>query len=269
MAEIVLVGDTPVWFEKTGCGPSLLHIHGSAFGHANFERMTPLLSGRFEVIDFDMPGYGESGPSQRPPGIASTADDVFDFVRALGYQRVHVHGTSFGALVGLHLAARHPEIIDRLVLSCFLARHDRAALTMLQTWKRAARDSGMAAVADLTAFAGFSRQFFEQPGFDALLESMRVAFRRSEPAAFVNATESFELLDFTPLASIIQARTLLLAGEEDNMTPVIPGGSGVGMKALSGLMRDCQLVVLDECGHYLVIEQPDAAAEHITRFLLA
>jgi len=60
-------------------------------------------------------------------------------------------------MLGLTLAARHPEMVNRLVLSCFLARYDLAARLMRATWKRAARDSGMRAVADLTSVAGFAR----------------------------------------------------------------------------------------------------------------
>ena len=120
----------------------MLHIHGSAFGHRNFERLTPLLVDRFEVIDFDLPGYGLSKGGPTPKGMDGLADEVAAFIPTLGYERLHVHGTSFGAMIGLTLAARHPARIDRLVLSCFLARYDNAARMMRSTWKRAARDSG-------------------------------------------------------------------------------------------------------------------------------
>ena len=45
-----------IWYKSTGTGPRVLHIHGTAFGHRNFERMTPLMAAHFEVIDFDLPG---------------------------------------------------------------------------------------------------------------------------------------------------------------------------------------------------------------------
>ena len=61
-----------LWFKRTGAGPRLLHIHGSAFGHRNFEKMTPLCAEYAEVIDFDLPGYGEStgAPASSMEGLA-------------------------------------------------------------------------------------------------------------------------------------------------------------------------------------------------------
>ena len=118
MTLVKLPGAETIWYKVTGKGKPLLHIHGSAFGHRNFAKMTPLSAQDFEVIDFDLPGYGESRGVPRPGGMAGIAEQVFEFIGKAGYERVNIHGTSFGAMIGLTLAARHPEVVDRLVLSC-------------------------------------------------------------------------------------------------------------------------------------------------------
>ncbi len=61
MATVTLSTGATVWYSKAGQGAPLLQIHGSAFGHRNFERLTPVMGPGFEVIDFDLPGYGERG----------------------------------------------------------------------------------------------------------------------------------------------------------------------------------------------------------------
>ena len=254
------------WFKTTGSGAPLLHIHGSAFGHRNFEKMTPLMAQRFEVIDFDLPGYGESrGAPQADMG--GIADQVHAFLQATGRPRVHVHGTSFGAMIGLSLAARHPEVVDRLVLSCFLARYDNAARLMRATWKRCALDSGMEAVADITSVAGFARGFYDRPGAQDQLASMREAFSKTTPQAFVAGTETIERTDLGDLPARVAAPTLLLAGREDNMTPFAPSPSGLGFAQIEHRFPNARLTVIPDCGHYLVIEQPEAAADRITEFL--
>jgi 3-oxoadipate enol-lactonase len=186
---------------------------------------------------------------------------------AAGIGRVNLHGTSFGAMIGLTLTARRPEAIDKLVLSCFLCRYDKAARMMRSTWKRAARESGMEAVADLTSVAGFARRFYERPEADAQLQSMRDAFLKTTPDAFIKGTETIERTDLSAYAPQIKVPTLMLAGAEDNMTPFKPAASGVGFHQITQLMPDARLEVLPDCGHYLVIEQPDLAAEHIRGFL--
>jgi pimeloyl-ACP methyl ester carboxylesterase len=267
MPHVALPGGETIWYRSQGSGPPLLQIHGSAFGHRNFEKMTPLMEPDFTVIDFDLPGYGESRGSGRPGGMQGLAELVFELIRALGYARVHLHGTSFGAMIGLCLASAHPEAIDRLVLSCFLARYDTAARTMRATWKRAARDSGMEAVADLTSVAGFARSFYERPGAQAQLAAMRAAFLKNTPEAFIAGTETIERTDLEPLVAGVRAPVLLLGGDEDNMTPIEPAASGCGFAQIGPMLPGAKIVVLEECGHYLVIEQPERAAQLIREFL--
>jgi pimeloyl-ACP methyl ester carboxylesterase len=267
MSSVQLSNGASLWYRKLGRGAPLLQLHGSAFGHRNFEKLTPLMESHFEVIDFDLPGYGEShgGPPMRDfPGLA---EQVFLLIGALGYDQIHLHGTSFGAMIALTLAAHHPEVVDRLVLSCFLARYDAAARMMRGTWKRAARESGMEAVADLTSVAGFARSFYERAGAAAQLASMREAFSRTTPEAFCAGTEMIEGSDLSPFVQKVRAPTLLLAGAEDHMTPFNPAASGVGFEQIRGRHPGCEVAVLPECGHYLVIEQPERAAELIVEFL--
>ena len=267
MPTVSLPNGATLWYKKTGSGAPVLHIHGSAFGHRNFEKMTGPMSEHFEVIDFDLPGYGESHGGPPMKSMDDIAEQVFAFINALGIERLHLHGTSFGAMIGLTLAARHPEVIDGLVLSCFLARYDNAARMMRSTWKRCARESGMLAVADLTSVAGFARGFYDTPGADAQLQAMRDAFSRTTADAFVAGTETIERTDLSPLVAQVRARTLLLAGQEDNMTPFAPAGSGVGFVHIEKMLTQCETTVLPECGHYLVIEQPIKATERIVQFL--
>jgi 3-oxoadipate enol-lactonase len=267
MSIIELPSGASIWYQRQGSGAPLLQIHGSAFGHRNFEKMTPLMTAHAEVIDFDLPGYGESFGPPLAAGMPPIADLIFEFIQALRIGRLDIHGTSFGAMLGLTLAARHPEVVDRLVLSCFLARYDHAARMMRSTWKRAARDSGMQAVADLTSVAGFARGFYDLPDAQAQLASMRDAFSRTTADAFIAGTETIERTDLTPLLADVKNATLLLAGAEDNMTPFALAPSGVGMSRIKDMLPHCELAVLPECGHYLVLEQPSAAAKLIGEFL--
>jgi pimeloyl-ACP methyl ester carboxylesterase len=269
MPKVTLGAGETIWFKRTGSGAPLLHIHGSAFGHRNFEKLTPLVARHFEVIDFDLPGYGESTGGARSGGMHGLAEQVYEFIRQTGHERVHVHGTSFGAMIGLCLAANHPEVVDRLVLSCFLARYDNAARMMRATWKRAALQIGMDAVADLTSVAGFARSFHDREEAPAQLQSMRDAFSRTRPEAFVAGTETIEKTDLSELGARVSAPTLLLAGDEDNMTPYSPAPSGVGMSAIARELRHCESRLLTQCGHYLVIEQPELAAKHVHEFITA
>ena len=76
---------------------------------------------------------------------------------------------------------------------------------MRGTWKRAARDSGMEAVADLPSVGGFARSFYEREGAQAQLASMRDAFSKTDPVAFVAGTETIEGTDLSPRVERVTA----------------------------------------------------------------
>ena len=61
--------------------------------------------------------------------------------------------------------------------------------------------------------------------------------------------------------------TLLLAGKEDNMTPFNPAPSGCGFSTIAKVIPGAELHVLDYCGHYLVLEQPEEATQLIVDFV--
>ncbi len=121
----------------------------------------------------------------------------------------------------------------------------------------------------LTSVAGFARGYYDRPGAQAQLAAMRVAFAATTAEAFIAGTETIERTDLSPLLPKVRAPTLLLAGQEDNMTPFSPSASGVGFSRIQTLLPDCRMVVLPECGHYLVLEQPEKAAAEIASFLNA
>ena len=62
MPTVTIKGGETVWYKKTGHGPAVLHIHGSAFGHRNFEKMTPPMSKDWEVQVYAGTGFTDSSP---------------------------------------------------------------------------------------------------------------------------------------------------------------------------------------------------------------
>ena len=70
------VNGVKLWYEMTGDGAPVVHIHGAGFGHFNFATATPIASKYFRCIDFDMRGYGQSEKPIQPYDMEVWADDV-------------------------------------------------------------------------------------------------------------------------------------------------------------------------------------------------
>ena len=52
------------------------------------------------------------------------AEDVYQFIRALGLERVTYYGFSDGGIIGLLLASRHPGLLDKMIISGANTRPD-------------------------------------------------------------------------------------------------------------------------------------------------
>ena len=113
------VRDLDVYYELHGQGPRVLTISGTGGDlRHNPVRGHGLLEQGHEVLMYDQRGLGQTSKPDAPYSMADYADDAAALLDALGWERAHVIGTSFGGMVAQHLAIRHPERVDRLVLAC-------------------------------------------------------------------------------------------------------------------------------------------------------
>jgi pimeloyl-ACP methyl ester carboxylesterase len=93
---------------REGSGPPLVLLHGVGHHWQAWRPVIGLLSGEFEVIAADSPGFGRSSqlPASIEPTIAAYADAFEWFFVELGLERPHVAGNSMGGAIALELARR-------------------------------------------------------------------------------------------------------------------------------------------------------------------
>ncbi len=101
-----------------GSTPVLLISGTGAALDQNPARDRHPLTRTHEVLMYDQRGLGRSGKPDRPYTMADYADDAAALLDAVGFDRAHVVGISFGGMVAQHLAIRHPDRVARLVLAC-------------------------------------------------------------------------------------------------------------------------------------------------------
>ncbi len=108
-----------IYYEIHGDGPPLLNIGGTGGDLRRMPASANPLTRSFTVLSYDQRCLGQTtGGDDRQPTMADYADDAAALITAIGWDRAHVVGTSFGGMVALNLAVRHPQRIDRLVLCC-------------------------------------------------------------------------------------------------------------------------------------------------------
>lgn len=99
-----------------GEGTPVVLVHGLDGSAANWFDVGPLLAADHRVVAPDLPGFGRTPLSGRVPTMEASADVVAAVVRDLGAGPATIMGNSMGGPVALQVAARHPDLVARVVL---------------------------------------------------------------------------------------------------------------------------------------------------------
>jgi pimeloyl-ACP methyl ester carboxylesterase len=242
----VQVGDCRLYFDVVGMelvpdGPTMrtrpivVCLHGGpGFDHTSLKHCLAPLADVAQLVFPDQRGQGRSDESNPDRwNLRTWIEDVDRFCQALGIERPILLGQSFGGMVALGVAIRHPGLPAKLIVSSSIARFrlDRA-LAM-----------------------------FERLGGEKARMVAEQAFRDPNPEhdeAFM--TTCLPLMNQTPQDPDILARTILrpevavatLADHED-MAAAIPGS---------------RLEVFADAGHGVFRDKPAEALNVIREFIL-
>lgn len=256
---IALEGGLEVACAVTGEGPPLLLLHGGEASQAMFDGLLPYLTPHFTVITYDQRDCGDTRNPETPVTLAQLADDAHALLQALGFSRAHVYGTSFGGRVAQMLALRHPECVQRLVLSStWPLPHALAHLNPQGLRAIAELRSRLPETAEALARYFFAPEFLQaQPQWKQFFAGVKAASPRSlRRFAAVNDSPAVD-------AAGITAPTLLIACELDRVVP-----PRVTLRMASQL-PDAESVLLPGIAHASTIQAPEVVARHIQRFCLA
>jgi pimeloyl-ACP methyl ester carboxylesterase len=94
----------------------VLFVHGLGGSSLNFTAIGLLLADTVRGIAVDLPGFGRSGPDDRPGGITEHAKLLERFIDTEIGTPVHLFGNSMGGADAVRLAARRPDLVRTLTL---------------------------------------------------------------------------------------------------------------------------------------------------------
>jgi pimeloyl-ACP methyl ester carboxylesterase len=225
-----------------GEGPPVILLHGLSGSHRWWRFTVPALESRFRVHVPEMIGFGGSRGADRQPGISEMAALMVHWLDAAGIERTSFVGHSMGAQVGVHLAARWPDRIDRLVLT------SAAGVPRSLSPVAAARFA-----AELAWPRAWGRPlFFPTIAADAV---------RTGPRTLLSAIAHVLEDDIRPLLPHVETPTLLIWGEHDPFTPLRDG------ELMARRLPDARLVVLKGAAHNPMADRPGRFNAELIRFL--
>ncbi|ORA24606.1 alpha/beta fold hydrolase [Mycobacterium aquaticum] len=99
-----------IHYRRSGEGPTVVLLHGSASSLYGVEAVAQRLWGSFDVIRLDLPGFGVTGPRpDRDYRVATYAATLARFLDVIGVERCALVGNSLGGNIAWNLALDHPE----------------------------------------------------------------------------------------------------------------------------------------------------------------
>ena len=254
--------DATVYVRKLGDGPPLLLINGLAAHTAMWETLEQLLGG-FRIVEFDLPGAGQSDTPWRPLSIRRLARLTTSVMDRFGIDQADVLGYSMGGVVAQQLAADAPERIRRLVLVATTpgvgaVQGDLKAMLNIMTPIRYASPSlYVKTIGSLTG--GRSRR---DPAWIAEQGALRLKHRPSL-RGYLGQMASMAPWSSLPILPRITHETLVVAGDDDPLTPLVNG------MMLAHLLPNGRLLVVPGEGHLMPLDPSSASHQPILEFLTA
>ena len=268
--EMVTVDGLRLRYWDAGDGPPVVLVHGIGASLEYWRFTVGALAREHRVLAIDLPGFGFSERGPKIPTLAETADLMVGFLDALGLERASFIGNSLGGLICLETALRHPNRLDRLILS------DSAGLGREVSffWRLVAIPVVGSALIELNrwlALRGWINLFYQPQGSEPeLVERCQKWVARSDLTdTIVGAARSgvdlrgqrSEIVRVEQLARL-DVPTLLVWGRDDWVIP--PSHGEVAQR----LMPNARLVFIDRCGHCPQLERPAAFNEIASAFLM-
>jgi pimeloyl-ACP methyl ester carboxylesterase len=106
----VEAGGLGIAYRRAGAGPALVLVHGALGDGRDWCPQLEGLAGELTVVAWDAPGCGGSDDPPERFRLPDFADCLAAFAAAIGLERPHVLGLSFGGGLALELYRRHPGL---------------------------------------------------------------------------------------------------------------------------------------------------------------
>jgi pimeloyl-ACP methyl ester carboxylesterase len=243
--------------------PTAVFIHGAQNDHSVWILQTRYFAHHgFGVLAVDLPGHGRS-KGKALTSVEAMTDWLLRVLDAAGVQQASLIGHSMGSLIALETQAKAPTRVTKLALigTAYPMKVSDTLLNAALNDEQTAID--MVNIWSHTSIA--QKPSFPGPGFYVMGGGQRLMqhiSRHSDEKVFhIDFSACNSYANGEAAAQAVTCPTLFLMGKRDMMTP--PKATATLTKAIP----TAKIVQLDNCGHALMAEQPDAVLENLFGFI--
>lgn len=247
------IDQVSIAFEDKGIGPTtLVFIHGLSGNRTDFDSQVSFFATSHRVVTIDLPGSGESGRNRTTWSMALFGRDVADVADLLGLDDVVLVGHSFGGDVTVEAARLLGERVKALVwINSRKTLGDHMPNSEIEKWLAPFTTDFAAAMNDLT------RRNFGPNADPDQVDAVATAAMTMDPDRTIGILNAY-----------LYNEPALIRGLSGLSAPVFAINAGFkpsDQGSLEALGID--LTVIDDVGHFIMLEDPDSFNRTLTNIL--
>lgn len=252
-----------IWWEYFGDGEreAVVLLNGLAMSTKAWYSFLPLLAPEFDVLLYDYPGQGDSSKPDAPYSITRIAAYLDEVMGAVGLEKVHSMGISYGGFVAIEHARQFWPRLHTLTLSGIILSREEL-FEMYEDMSLRFYRGGPELFGLYTHYLYekiFGEAFVRKVGREGL-EPMRLRFEeryKHDIHCLVRLTEAqeeyFGSLDARmPEYRAVATPTLIMPGAQDRCIPLW------AQRAMCNVFPNSRWLEIPAAGHVVYLEQPAA-----------
>lgn len=233
-----------------GEGQPLVLLHSNGCSLHEFHSVIEPLARKYRVYALDLPGQGDSDPLDRHYTYDMYADAIVAWMDAMEIPRAHVAGSSIGGVVCLALGQRHAQRLLSLIL---VETPIRSGEAWAKRWFQVESNFALP-IQSFEAVAprlrGLTPEFHKRWNID-----------RSKAGSHTMMDAMWAVREYDALGALarLTVPTYAILG---SVGPV-----GDGLAPLQAKIGDARIAVMQNCGHFPMLEEPQEFVERLSGFV--
>jgi pimeloyl-ACP methyl ester carboxylesterase len=255
---------TFAYLEREGEGETIVFLHGFTADKDNWIRFVRHMPKEYRILAIDMPGHGDSiRDMDQTYKVEYFTSRVTRTIEALGLERIHLVGSSFGGLVSTHYGLDNPDKVITLGLFDSLGISSPTPSELQHLLDEEDNPFFVTSRADYDRLMDLC--FYEQPYLPwparSVFARKYIQRRGLYQKMWNDLRRSYPPRDMRDRLPEVKMPTFLLWGNEDRLLHVSC------VEVYKRYLPDVHVVIMQNCGHLPMIERPKEAAGHYVRFL--